>query len=164
MRTHSTSAEAPSMRPQRISGAGDHYAVVSGRGGGRTSNRVFLSGGAVTVFAATAFALTAAMIVPVRAQQLPHLDVDPVCRGIARHAGSAGERGGPDLSFRRCVASELRIRKSLAQKWSSFSPATRANCIGGVNAGGLPSYTALLTCLQTAPAAARMRASASRKH
>jgi hypothetical protein len=167
MSTHSTTAEAPSKPPQGISGAADHYAVVSRRGGGRTSKRVFLSGSAgflATVFAATAFAVTAAMIVPVTAQQLPHLNVDPVCRGIARHAGSAGERGGPDLSFRRCVASELRIRRSLAQQWSSFSPATRANCVGGVNAGGLPSYTALLTCLQTARAVARMRASTSRKH
>jgi hypothetical protein len=116
------------------------------------------------IFAAAVFAVAATMIVPAGAQQLPRLDVDPVCRGIAGHAGSPGERGGPDLSYRSCVASELRVRKRLAQQWSGFSPAARASCVGSVNAGGLPSYTELLTCLQTARAAARLRASAGGKH
>jgi hypothetical protein len=116
------------------------------------------------IFAAAVFAVAATMIVPAGAQQLPRLDVDPVCRGIAGHAGSAGERGGPDLSYRSCVASELRVRRRLARQWSGFSPAARANCVGSVNAGGLPSYTGLLTCLQTARAAARLRTEAGRKH
>lgn len=137
-----------------------------GRRGGR-STRAFLWGGAgflVTVSAATVFAVAAAMIVPAGAQQLPHLNVDPVCRGIARHAGSPGERGGPDLSYRSCVANQLRVRKHLAPQWSGFSSAARANCIGSVNAGGLPSYTELLTCLQIARAAAHMRSSTGRTH
>lgn len=117
-----------------------------------------------TVSAAALFAVMAAMIVPAKAQQLPHLNVDPVCRGIARHAGSPGERGGPDLSYRSCVANQLQVRKRLAPQWSSFSRAARANCIGSVNAGGLPSYTELLTCLQIGQAAARMRASTGRTH
>jgi hypothetical protein len=133
---------------------------------GRTS-RAFVSAGIgflTTTSAAAVFAATIAMIVPAKAQQLPHLNVDPVCRGIARHANSAGERGGPDLSFRSCVASQLQIRKRLSQNWSGFSAAAKANCIGGVNAGGLPSYTALLACLQIARAAASMRASTARTH
>jgi hypothetical protein len=118
----------------------------------------------VTVSAATVLAVTAAMIVPVPAQQLPHLNVDPVCRGIARHANSPGERGDPDLSYRSCVANQLQVRKHLAPQWSSFSRATRASCIGSVNAGGLPSYTELATCVQIARAAARLRAATGRTH
>jgi hypothetical protein len=110
------------------------------------------------------FAVAAAMIVPANAQQLPHLNVDPVCRGIARHANSPGERGGPSLSYRSCVANQLQVRKRLAPQWSSFSRAVRANCIGSVNAGGLSSYTELLTCLQIARSAAQMRASTRRAH
>lgn len=128
------------------------------------ANSVATSDCFVPVFAAALLAVTAVMIVPAKAQQLPHLNVDPVCRGIARHAGSPGERGGPDLSFRSCVASELRVRSRLAHQWSSFSPAAKASCIAGANAGGLASYTALLTCLQIAREAANMRSSTRRTH
>jgi hypothetical protein len=156
-----TSAGAPSELPLEIL-----CDVIARRRGGRTP-RSFLWGGAgfhATAFAATVFAVAAAMILPARAQQVPHLNVDPVCHGIARHAGSAGERGGPDLSFRGCVASELQVRKRLAKQWSGFSSAARANCIGDINAGRLPSYTALLTCLQVARAAASMRPSTGGTH
>jgi hypothetical protein len=139
--------------------------VMSSQRVGRTS-RAFVSAGTflTTVSAATVFAATIAMIVPAKAQQLPYLNVDPVCRGIARHASSAGERGDPDLSFRSCVASQLQVRKRLSQHWSGFSATAKANCIGGVNAGGLPSYTALFACLQIARAAASMRASTAKTH
>ena len=132
----------------------------------RTS-RTFLSGSPgflVTACAATVFVVAAAVIVPAKAQQLPHLNVDPVCRGIARHAGSPGERGGPDLSYRSCVANQLQVRKHLAPQWSGFSRAARANCIASTTAGGLPSYTELLTCLQIGQAATHMRASTGRTH
>jgi hypothetical protein len=145
--------------------------LIPSRRDGKPS-RAFLSGGAgflVTVSAATVFVITAAMIVPAMilpamAQQLPHLNVDPVCRGIARHAGSPGERGGPDLSYRSCVANQLQVRKHLAPQWSSFSRAARANCIASTTAGGLPSYTALLTCLQIGQAATHLRDSTGRTH
>lgn len=156
-----TSAEAPNESPLEILDE-----VTSGGRGGRPS-RAFLSGSAgflVTVFAATAIPVSAAIIVPAKAQQLAHLNVDPICRGIARHTGSPGVRGGPDLSYRSCAANQLRVRKHLALQWGSFSRAARTNCIGSVNAGGLPSYTELLTCLQIAPAAAHMRASTGRTH
>jgi hypothetical protein len=149
-----TNAEAPSEPSLEIIGE----AIPSQRV--ERTSRAFVSAGTgflTTVSAATVFAATIAMIVPAKAQQFPHLNVDPVCRGIARHANSAGERGGPDLSFRSCVASQLQVRKRLSQHWSSFSAAAKANCIGGVNAGGLPSYTALFACLQIAQAAASAR-------
>ena len=128
------------------------------------ANSVATSDCFVTVFSAALLAVTAVMIVPAKAQQLPHLNVDPVCRGIAKHAGSPGERGGPDLSYRSCVANQLQVRKNLAPQWSSFSRAARANCIASTTAGGLPSYTELLTCLQIGQAATHMRASTGRTH
>jgi hypothetical protein len=141
--------------------------MIPGRRGARPSRAFRLGGGGfllITASAVTVLAATAAMTEPAKTQQLPHLNVDPVCRGIARHAGSPGERGGPDLSYRSCVANQLRVRKSLAPRWSGFSRTARANCIGSVNAGGLPSYTELSTCLQIARATARMRASTGRAH
>jgi hypothetical protein len=84
-----------------------------------------------------------------RADDVPDLNVDPVCRGIAQQAADPGERGGPDLAFARCVKSEQAMRQKLTDEWSSFVPADKANCIGSEQ-GGLASYTDLVTCLEMA--------------
>jgi hypothetical protein len=82
------------------------------------------------------------------AQQVPQLNVDPVCRGIAKNASGPGEVGDPNLSVRSCIASEMRVRRQLLRVWTKYSAAQRAQCVGADTAGGLPSYTGLLTCLQ----------------
>lgn len=87
-------------------------------------------------------------IAPAHALQVPHLAIQRVCHGIATNAASPGEVGGPDLAFHNCITSELSVRKRLVRVWNSYSASERAECVGGVTAGGLPSYTALLTCLQ----------------
>lgn len=92
--------------------------------------------------------LVPALVVPALAQQVPQLNVDPVCRGISRNASGPGEVGDPDLSVRSCVASEMRVRKRLVRVWSRYSAADRSQCVAADTAGGLPSYTGLLTCLQ----------------
>jgi hypothetical protein len=43
---------------------------------------------------------------PAQSQAIPHLNVDPVCRGIAQQAANPSEKGGPDLAFSQCVQSE----------------------------------------------------------
>jgi hypothetical protein len=101
-------------------------------------------------------------IVPAQALQVPHLAIQRVCRGIARHAASPGEAGGPDLAFRSCITSELNVRKQLRRVWNSFSVSERSECFGEVTAGGLPSYTALLTCLQLSRDAAKARRGGAR--
>jgi hypothetical protein len=86
---------------------------------------------------------------PARADDVPDLNVDPVCRGIAQQAADPGERGGPDLAFARCVKSEQAMRQKLTDEWSTFMPADKATCIGSEK-GGLASYTDLATCLEMA--------------
>ena len=102
-------------------------------------------------------ASTIASIAPARPQQVPRLDVEPVCHGIAAHAPSPGEVGGPDLSLRQCVNSELAVRRRLVAQWGTFSAASKAECLGEATAGGLSSYTDLLTCLQLSRDARRLR-------
>ena len=51
-------------------------------------------------------------ILAASAQGVPVLDLNPICRGIAQGAAGPGERGGPDLSFARCVRSEQATRKN----------------------------------------------------
>src|ERR1700722_7893520 len=49
-------------------------------------------------------------------QEVPVLDLNPICRGIAQGAAGAGERGGPNLSFARCVRSEQATRKTRSRR------------------------------------------------
>ena len=95
-------------------------------------------------------ALMVAMVVFACAEEVPTLNIDPICRGIAAHARAPGEAGGPNLSFTQCVNQELRIRNSLIKQWTTFSPESRRECVGEATAGGLSSYADLLTCLQIA--------------
>ena len=85
------------------------------------------------------------------ADNVPSFNVEPLCRGIA-------EQGGLDLepnttipqSVNSCVASEMGIRKKLIQEWSTFMAGDKAECTSESSAGGVPSYTELLTCLEMA--------------
>jgi hypothetical protein len=95
-------------------------------------------------------------ILTAQAQGVPVLNLDPICRGIAQGAAGAGERGGPDLSFARCVRSERATRQSLARTWSSYAPGDRQHCVAETTMGGLSSYTNLLGCLKSAKAAHAM--------
>jgi hypothetical protein len=79
----------------------------------------------------TSLALVAQLTFTI-ADVVPRLNVEPVCRGIA-------QQGGLDLEPNQ-----------------TFKAATKANCIGEANAGGLPSYTDLLTCLQMTTEAGKM--------
>jgi hypothetical protein len=82
--------------------------------------------------------------------EVPVLNVQPVCRGIAVQAANPTETGGPDLSFKQCVTSEQEVRGQLAKVWSTFSPGDKGHCVRLSNTGGLSSYTELITCLEMA--------------
>ena len=85
------------------------------------------------------------------ADAVPHFNLEPVCHGIAQQGGLALE---PNQSVRRdfktCIKGEMAVRNRLVKQWSAFRASDKANCIGESNAGGLPSYSDLLTCLQMA--------------
>ena len=83
-------------------------------------------------------------------------NVEPVCRGIAQQASDPSEKGGPDLAFSQCIKSEQSIRQRLVEEWPTFAPADKSNCVAAEMAD-LPSYTDLLTCLQMASDARRMK-------
>jgi hypothetical protein len=50
----------------------------------------------------------------------------------------------------------MAIRRQLVKQWSTFKASNKANCIGENSAGGLSSYTGLLSCLQAAQEASKM--------
>ena len=80
---------------------------------------------------------------------VPRLDIEPVCRGIAAQAATPAEKGGPDLAYKQCVDSEQAMRQRLVKEWPTFKPADRQSCVGD-QMGGQPSYTDLVTCLEMA--------------
>ncbi len=48
------------------------------------------------------------------------------------------------------------MRQKLAEEWTTFAPADKANCVGATKAGGQASYTDLITCLELARDARKM--------
>jgi hypothetical protein len=103
----------------------------------------------VVFIAAAAAAVLWIAARPAQAQAIPDLNVDPVCRGIAQQAANPSEKGGPDLAFSQCVQSEQAMRQKIVNEWSTFLPTEKSNCIGS-EAGGMASYTDLVTCLEMA--------------
>jgi hypothetical protein len=100
--------------------------------------------------------------VPARADDVPQLNVDPVCRGIANQSASPGEKGAPDLGFAQCVQNEQAMRQKLVGEWSTFIPSEKANCVGEETSVPLPSYTDLITCLEMARDARQLNAQQSK--
>ncbi|HWM46331.1 MAG TPA: hypothetical protein VNR11_05390 [Xanthobacteraceae bacterium] len=101
---------------------------------------MFLSLGAISL---AAVPLTAHLVVTV-ADDVPTFNVEPSCRAAASVAGATQDR------LQTCMASEERARDQAKQQWSAASAADRSLCSRTAQAGGIPTYTELLTCLEMA--------------
>jgi DNA repair exonuclease SbcCD ATPase subunit len=97
-------------------------------------------------------AIAIAMIMPAifsaRSDDIPTLDVRPVCRGIAMQGEL--EEGLQQTSFEQCVKSEQETREQIKKEWSTFSTADKSHCVALANTGGESSYTELITCMEMA--------------
>jgi hypothetical protein len=89
------------------------------------------------------------MILPLsaRSDDIPTLDVRPVCRGIASLSADP-LAAGLKATFEECVKSEQDVRGQMKQAWPTFSAADKKHCIALAKTGGESSYTELLTCLE----------------
>jgi hypothetical protein len=81
-----------------------------------------------------------------RSDDIPTLDVNPVCHGIAMQGEL--EAGLQQTSFKQCVDSEQATRDEIKKQWSSFSTADKGHCVALAKTGGESSYTELLTCME----------------
>jgi hypothetical protein len=105
---------------------------------------------------ATALALAAQLAVAF-ADDVPRYNLEPLCRGIAQQGGmSLLPNQGPRKDYRSCIRSEMKVRRQLVKLWPTFKTVNKVNCLGENSAGGLPSYTGLLSCLQMAQEASKM--------
>src|SRR5215467_798377 len=84
---------------------------------------------------------------PTRSDDIPTLDVNPVCRGIASQ--SELEAGLQRTNFEQCVQSEQATREQIKKEWSTFT-ADKSHCVALAKTGGESSYTELITCMEMA--------------
>jgi hypothetical protein len=89
------------------------------------------------------------LVTPV-VDNVPVLNVEPVCQGIAQQGGSSYH--DPEIAKEKqdCVQSEKQVREELVKQWSSFPATDKSACIREATMGGDSSYTELLTCLEMA--------------
>ena len=97
---------------------------------------------------AIAMAMIMAAILSARSDDIPTLDVNPVCRGIASQ--SELEAGLQQTNFEDCVKSEQATREQIKTEWSTFSTADKTHCVALAKTGGESSYTELITCMEMA--------------
>ena len=104
-------------------------------------------------------AIAIAMIMPAilsaRSDDIPTLDVNPVCHGIAMQGEL--EAGLQQTSFQQCVKSEQDTREQIKKEWSTFSAADKSHCVALAKTGGESSYTELITCMEMARDVRKLR-------
>jgi hypothetical protein len=76
------------------------------------------------------------------AATVPTYNVKPTCRAAIELSGMAGRT--PEM----CETSEADARKEIVKAWSSFAETAKTRCIQ-TSGGHTPSYSELLTCLET---------------
>jgi hypothetical protein len=76
------------------------------------------------------------------AQEVPTLDVNPLCRAQAKASQDLADA---------CLADEKKARDELVRRWAEFAAASKTRCTGmATSVAGAQSYVELLTCLQIA--------------
>jgi hypothetical protein len=105
---------------------------------------------------AIALALVAQLTAAI-ADGVPRYNLEPLCRGITQQGGmSLLPNQNAPKDYKSCIRSEMAVRRQLVKLWPTFKASNKANCIGENSAGGLSSYTGLLSCLQMAQDAGKM--------
>jgi hypothetical protein len=125
------------------------------RVGRRTMKRSIVQTLSASLFAWVFTVITIAAIGPSIARapsdEIPTLDVQPVCRGIALQSADPGVgQGAQAQTFQQCIESEKQVREELKKRWGEFSAADKRHCVTLAKTGGESSNTELLTCLEMA--------------
>ena len=101
--------------------------------------------------------LTLAIPVAVRADDVPNLNVEQVCDGIAKQGGVTFRDPAIAQEKKNCLDSEQAVRDQLVKQWPKFDRADKTSCVNESKMGGESSYTELLTCLEMARDVRAMR-------
>jgi hypothetical protein len=85
-----------------------------------------------------------------RSDDIPVLNVLPICHGITSQEDDPLQVGDRSVTIKQCLEAEQQDRETMKQEWSTFSAADKKHCIAEVTMGGESSYTELVTCLEMA--------------
>jgi hypothetical protein len=99
----------------------------------------------------------AVLSAPVRSDDLPVLNVLPLCRGIVSQSDAPLQAGTRSVTIDECMKAEQADRETMKQEWSTFSAADKKGCIAEATMGGESSYTDLVTCLEMARDVRKMK-------
>jgi hypothetical protein len=93
-----------------------------------------------------------------RGDDVPNLNVEQVCDGIAQQGGVTFRDPAIAQEKKNCLDSEMAVRTELVKQWPKFDRADKTSCVNESEMGGQSSYTELLTCLEMARDVRAMRA------
>jgi hypothetical protein len=94
---------------------------------------------------------------PARADDVPTLNVQPLCRGIISQGDSQLQAGDRSVTLDECLNAEQVDRETIRKEWPTFSPSDKIHCTAEATMGGESSYTDLLTCLEMARDVRRLK-------
>jgi hypothetical protein len=100
------------------------------------------------------------LVIPVAAtaDDVPNLNVEPVCDGIAKQGGVTFHDPQIAQEKKNCLDTEATVRNELIKQWAKFDRTDRASCVNESEMGGESSYTELLSCLEMARDVRALRA------
>ncbi len=102
--------------------------------------------------------LMLAIPVAATADNVPNLNVEQVCDGIAKQGGVTFRDPQIAQEKKNCLDTEAAVRNELVKQWAKFDRADRTSCVNESEMGGESSYTELLTCLEMARDVRALRA------
>jgi len=97
-----------------------------------------------------ALMLTIPVAAAAAADEVPSLNVEQVCDGIAKQGGVTFHDPQIVQEKKNCLDTEATVRNELVKQWPKFERADRISCVNESEMGGESSYTELLTCLEMA--------------
>jgi hypothetical protein len=100
-----------------------------------------MSAGFIRTLSVVTF-VTAGFAAPVRADDVPTLQIGPSCEAAGRGAIVLGR------SKESCLADETTARDALQKNWSKYSATDKQQCLGMERTGGPSSYVELQSCLE----------------
>jgi hypothetical protein len=83
-----------------------------------------------------------------QADDVPVLNVLPLCKGIVSQSAAPLEAGTQSVTVQQCMDAEQTDRETTQKEWSTFSASDKGHCVAEAKMGGESSYTDLLTCLE----------------
>ncbi|HZC55909.1 MAG TPA: hypothetical protein VE396_07655 [Xanthobacteraceae bacterium] len=111
----------------------------------------------IVAFITIMTAISMAAASPARSDEIPVLNVQPLCKGIVSQSDTPLETGTRSVTLQECLDAEQVDRESIRKEWSTFDADDRRHCIAEATMGGESSYTDLLTCLEMARDVRKMK-------